>query len=582
MDFRDNGSGAIAGLTSSLNYTTGALALLPDFTAPAARAQWNLIPASNGQPARYEFDGWQYQDTAYTLPLGGTVEVAYAYGDAAAEVVETHTVGALLIDLPKLGEHAVSGSLRMTFAGKTLTEQSGAVYADVSSDTGTGTWVGSLDLASRRVTLTAWTGGEANTPDLLSLLTRMGNDAVTEMTFRAPSAPVKSGQFEVRATQLDGTAISATADGNGDLTAAGIRGHIVYETGIASVRFGQYVTAAGNEGEPWYDASTIVSGQVWQPLPVYADSILYNATTETRLALPADVVGLETERLPPDGRVEIVRARDMVYIHHTDTLTVNSPASGEAVDCGRERLERVWVRDANGARVPASKYTATAEELDAGVFHWADPLDTSGYPTPWTVYHRISDGGTVGQVDRFGYLTLRDRPVTHDFPAGSLVSSVLFADTLMADWSPPFAQATWTGVWSDSLIGSAPAANYDYLNYPIVVTNQGVTIKARVALIFQDSTHFRCVIEGASQIDSGVPITADYAPINPATQVPYFVLKGNVGADEPWGTGWSAGNVLRFNLSPANFPVEVVRCLQPSDPADGTDYAEIELHGNFG
>ena len=70
---------------------------------------------------------------------------------------------------------------------------------------------------------------------------------------------------------------------------------------------------------------------------------------------------------------------------------------------------------------------------------------------------------------------------------------------------------------------------------------------------------------------------ADLAPINPATGVPYFTLSA-MG----WGSGWIAGNVLRFNTTGANFPLWVSRTVMQSPAAPpGTDQLIISIRGDI-
>jgi hypothetical protein len=137
----------------------------------------------------------------------------------------------------------------------------------------------------------------------------------------------------------------------------------------------------------------------------------------------------------------------------------------------------------------------------------------------------------------------------------------------------PFDQATWTGVWSDRLIGSATSAEYNATQYPIVVTNAGA-IQERWALIFDNTTTVRVVGESVGQIAT-LPITSPIAPLNPATGAPYFSV-----AAQGWGAGWSTGNVLRFNTVAANTPVWIARTVQPGPPGSGTDAFRIQIRGD--
>jgi hypothetical protein len=155
------------------------------------------------------------------------------------------------------------------------------------------------------------------------------------------------------------------------------------------------------------------------------------------------------------------------------------------------------------------------------------------------------------------------------------VSSAYIAGTLQAAAQDSFAQEAWTNVWSDSLIGTPILAQYNDTVNPIVVTNAGA-ITERWALIFTSNTAFNVVGEEVGQILTGNTSTT-LAPVNPATGVPYFTLQ-NAG----WGSGWVAGNVLRFNTSGANFPLWIARTVRQSpSAAPGTDQMTISIRGDI-
>jgi hypothetical protein len=587
QDWTDDGAGALTGLGSSVvDYASGEVDLPLEFDKDVPQAIFGYSPANV-----WTFQGWSptlSSTETYRVGLLTQVTISYLYGDDGAGTTETHTLTAALVDiLPESVETVVGGSLRATFAGAALVERAGAIYADASVATGLGVWVGSLDYASRRATFTQWAGGAANEFTVEALTTRYGRELISSAVFAISGAPVKSQSLSVRAVQADGTEITATADALDTLAATGIEGTIHLDMGIARLRFGQWVTAAGNEGQPWYLPANVSGSQVWQPLPVYADALLYDCTTLQRAVLADAVIGVDTARIP-GGRIDHVRKGDVVMLHHTDSLEVATPEAGAAVECGRELLERVWVKDATGADVPAV-LTDTDAELDAGVVHWVDPLDLTGFTGPYTVHHRISDRGTVSDVDRINKtVTLRvasgvggTSGTTHAYPSsGAYFSSLLYmGDMGVADSPEPWAQAQWGGVWSDSLIGSPADRAYDYLTYPIELTNKGSTLKAGVALVFEsDGLHYRCYIEGIGIIDTGISIATDYAPINPVTGVPYFTIKGNTGGQEPWGAApWPYLSCLRFQLQPSTYPAQAIRCVQPSAVASGTDHAVIEF-----
>jgi hypothetical protein len=580
--WNDNGAGGFVGITGTADYSGGHLSIPAGWTLNVPTPQWEL----SGNPQRYYFAGWTSSPVQHTVVEDSTVTVSYQYGAAAAAVEEVFSLDSLLIDFaPDTAEEVLPGSLRLTLGSHTLTDRAGAVYADLAPETGVGTWVGSLLYAARQLILTQWEADAANAPALVSLSTRLGSDAVTEWTGRTPARPIKSGQFTLSATALDGTQVTATADEQGALSATGILGAMTYRTGIYHVKFGRYVTAAGNEGQPWYDAGSIVEGQVWQPLPVYAATIRVDCTSIAKRAMSADVTGMDAARLPQTGALPVFRDSDLVGIHHEDSVEVASPEAGAALNLGRDTLESVWVLDADGGRVPGDRYTATEAELAAGVIHWADPLVTTGHPLPWTVYHRIWETGVLDDVDPSGRLVLRHGPLHRTFPAGSRVSSLLYAGDVQAQVSVPFTQSVWLAdgdgeYWHDEPYGTQPSAAYDYLNWPIEVTNRGVTEKNRVALIFETASTYRCVLENGGQIGHGISIHDDYAPPNPATGAPRFTIRGAAGDSGPFGSGWVPGNVLRFNLEPGTVPAVFVKCLQPGVPVAGADHFRFEFKGS--
>jgi hypothetical protein len=165
------------------------------------------------------------------------------------------------------------------------------------------------------------------------------------------------------------------------------------------------------------------------------------------------------------------------------------------------------------------------------------------------------------------------RPVTHDYPTGSYLSSALVAGDLVARVSTLFDQATWTSVWSDSLIGSAATGTFNDALYPIAVTNAG-SISERWAIRFTNSTAFEVIGEHVGVIATG-STSVDCSPNNPATGYPYFTIPA-VG----WGSGWATGNVLRFNTVGCQFPVWVVRTIQQGPETVTDDSFTLLIRGD--
>lgn len=265
------------------------------------------------------------------------------------------------------------------------------------------------------------------------------------------------------------------------------------------------------------------------------------------------------------GRVQIFRKDEAVVLHHTATTSPMTVTNGQDVDLGRERLSKVRVYGNDGLEINGN----FTPNLTTGHVVFGT---VSGFSQPITIKHRIEDMLLVAEATEQS-LTV-GRAVTHDFPSGSKVSSVMMFGDMQARVHPGFQQATWTGVFSDSIIGSGITADYNEAVNPIVVTNAGA-ITERWAIIFTSSTTFKVVGEQVGEILTGGSTSTPTAPLNPATGVPYFTI-----AAAGWGTGWATGNVRRVDTDGANAPVWVILSIAPSDPFVGQDSVTLAIRGN--
>lgn len=276
------------------------------------------------------------------------------------------------------------------------------------------------------------------------------------------------------------------------------------------------------------------------------------------------------------GRVQVIQPNDPLLIHSTIGMTPDTyPVSITPVSTGRTALARLRVIGNNGVEharftlgVPAPVGVGCTADLAAGTVTFSD---VSGMSQPVTVEHRIEEMALASAVSvGTGVITL-NRALSRAYPAGTKVSSLCMLGDLQGRVIGGFAQSAWTGVFSDTVLGGTPTADFNDAVYPIVTTNQG-SITDRWTIIFTNSTTFRCIGELTGEISGGSTGVA-YAPINPATGVPYFTIPA-LG----WGSGWSAGNVYRFNTSGANAPLWLIRTVAPSTPG-GSDSVTVEFRG---
>jgi hypothetical protein len=221
-------------------------------------------------------------------------------------------------------------------------------------------------------------------------------------------------------------------------------------------------------------------------------------------------------------------------------------SNGQTVNCARTRLSRVRVIGNDGLVIDAG-YSA---DLDAGTVTFSN---VTGYSQPVTVEHRIEDMMMVRDAQINGQVTFT-RPVTHNYPLGSYLSSALVAGDVFSRVSRVFDQQTWSNNWSDDVIGSAASGTFDDVTAPITVTNLGA-LTERWAVVFTSNTSFNVIGEHVGQIATG-NTGSNCAPTNPGTAQPYFTIPA-----AGWGSGWVAGNVLRFNTVGAQVPVWVVRSI---------------------
>jgi hypothetical protein len=120
-------------------------------------------------------------------------------------------------------------------------------------------------------------------------------------------------------------------------------------------------------------------------------------------------------------------------------------------------------------------------------------------------------------------------PVPWDLPAAeTTVSSAVVYGDLQARVHHFFSQKVWDNGnpnWTDARIGDNTTAQYNTINYPLLVTNKGA-IYGQWAIIFTASTSFQVVEEKLGIIATGNTST-NTAPLNPETGVPYFTINLN-------------------------------------------------------
>ncbi len=444
------------------------------------------------------------------------------------------------------------------------------VLRDFNHANGTGTKVGTIGNVAGQlcVSLTSWLAGSQNQISNLCGLQAIGTASLADsVTFRTAIAPLFNGGFTVIGTRQDGTGFNVTPDVNGIINSNGVLGNVDYNNGIATLRFGTPVDDSHAADPGVVDLSNLgIAGVKYVKSQLARiDTLRYNAVGFSYLPLDANLLGLDPVRLPTDGKVPIFRAGGFVVIGHTGTINPGNLMAGQTIDCGRVRLSRIRVIGANGQAIN----NGFTYDLEAGRITFTD---VSGYSQPVKIEHRIEDMALVLDAQINGQITL-SRPLTHDYPLGSTISSALMIGDTHARVSVLFDQATFANKWQDTVDGNEAVATFNSTLAPIQVTNKGA-LTERWAIRFTNTTSFDVIGEHVGIIASG-NTTNDCSPINPAAGAPYFTLPA-IG----WGSGWLPGNVLRFNTVGATNPVWVVRTILQGSAGNDSDKFTLLVRGD--
>jgi hypothetical protein len=559
-----------AGIAGSINYATGAVALGASIVL-SATSQARVL---TGLFAEEDFNQTRTWSTApTTVVASGNITATYrAAGNThGAPQQLSQTLPALRLDLlPTVSNTLVAGSMRFTLGGSVYLDRAGALLRDVSAETNSGTYAGTVNYTSGGITLADYTGGGAPTVSV-EALTRKGLWEEWRFSFRVTGAPLQPASLALRANRAaDGVLVSVASDLAGSLDGAESAGTVDAQLGIVEIDFGALVLDSGltvqEKAEWWYDPSRVVEGYIFRPTLMLPDTALYNAVAVSNLPLSAEILGLDPVRLPVDGRVPMLRPGDVLVIHHSATTAPATVSNAQTVNLGRTRLARLRVIGANDATIS----TGYTQDLDAGTVTF---VDVAGYSQPVRIEHRVEDMALCSDAQINGELRVT-RALTHEFPLGSLVSSALILGDLHARVSLIFDQETWANEWADAPIGPAAAASFNSVQYPITVTNRSA-LTERWMVVFTNTTTVNVLGETVGQIVTGHAITNALAPLNPATGTAYFSVPA-LG----WGAGWEAGNALRFNTVAANFPVWVARTVLQGPPTEDDDSFTIGIRGD--
>jgi len=529
-------------------------------------------------PVPSQINGTTLQFRAYN-----ETSISVKYRDSSG-VNQSSTIAVadkLRLDLSSgYDEQILTGSARFRVGADTFLDRDGQIYRNVDPSNNSGIASGSIQYGTGQVQIESWTPNGDNTVRLDSLTTTTDLPPMNQVSFRTPVIPIRPQSLTVVVASLEHGQLTLTTDENGVIETSLAHGKINHDTGFVDIYFYDKteITEANRAeitAKDWYDVRMEYeeAGKTYINAPVWIDgsSVRYNAIAYTYIPLDSEILGLSATRLPLDGRVPIFRVGDIGIVSSSKSQELPSHIAGQTYDLNDQRISWCELEDSQGTKVPFDMYVV---DYDYGKVTLNGDFSLNTLVAPLTAKYRYQDMGLIRDVQISGQLTFT-KPLTHNYDAAdTIVGSALAIGDMQSRYTRKFVQQTWNNAWADEATGAGISANYNDALYPIVVTNKGA-IQERWALIFTDTTNFRCVGEYSGQIGTG-SVNIDFAPINPVTGLPYFTVK-----KEGWGAGWANGNVLRFNTVAANFPVWVIRTVKQSEPTVMSDQFQIMLRGDI-
>lgn len=470
-----------------------------------------------------------------------------------------HQVESVGLDLGL--KNLVANSLSFSIANKLFYDNQGMLQTDINSNTGVGVDVGRVNYENGFATLDSWQTGE-NRVLVHGAVAYDRPPNVNQIAFRTPIAPLKIGSLQIFLT-----AVCANYHGSLEFVDKKIvltvnsQGNILHQINDIKNN-GETPTITGK-----VDFRNGIISLQCQHCSMIADSIKYNAVGFTFMPLDSEIIGLDPVRLPTDGRVPFIRKGDLVAITEIKQKSLDDAVG--VVDLGFERLSDVSIFDNNGVEVIGFNV-----DLDKGLVSFSDDFIKSSYQFPLIVKYRIMDMSMVNSVDISGRVGLA-KQVSHDFSTNAVVSTMMLAGDLQARATNVFSQKTWTQVFSSSLLNERAESQLQIANNPIIVTNESA-ISERWALVFTGATTVKIIGETLGEI-AQASITSDIAPINPQTKKPYFRI-----SSQAFGSGWGAGNVIRFDTVASSYPLWVGNAIQQHNGTSEDVYDfSVAFHANI-
>ncbi|WNO60899.1 hypothetical protein [Rheinheimera sp. MMS21-TC3] len=362
-------------------------------------------------------------------------------------------------------------------------------------------------------------------------------ESATTANFVMEFNEVLPDSFYMSVELVAGGLLSASSDANGDITGVNVTG-----------------TITGNA------VNLIFAEQV------KLSTLQYSINEVIELVPPSNLYGINPLRLPNGGAVQLYRPFGVICVAHNQYSQYPSLTPAQSITARPNSF--IDIVDGEGASLWHPMQQHYEYDKDTGE---VTIVNVAGFTAPFELVDTLSELALVTAVtDNTLKITAA---LKGTYPAGSVVSSVYQLGDLQARVTNIFDQTTWNGVWSDTIQGDPAPANYNAAAYPPEVTNESA-INDRWAFIFTSDTAFRCIGKNVGQVGTGDTLS-DFAPINPATGLPYFIIRW-----QGWGGGWQPGNVWFEETIAASKPAVLLRSVSAGHSAIDQDSIRLHFRGN--
>ncbi|GAB2933668.1 hypothetical protein [Rheinheimera gaetbuli] len=362
-------------------------------------------------------------------------------------------------------------------------------------------------------------------------------EQVYSANFTVPYKEVVNSSLYISVEASAGGLVTASADSSGAITGTNVTGSI--ENGFVSLTFA---------------------------VPVKASTLSYNVDEVTVLVPPSSLYGINSLRIPNDGAVPLFRPFGVICLAHNQYEDFETLTAAQTIS--RRPNSFIDIVDADGESLWHPMQQHYEYDKDTGE---VNIVSAAGFTAPFELIDTLSELALVTNVEPT-QLKIAS-PLQGTYPAGSIVSSVAQLGDMQARITNVFDQETWNGTFTGVIQGAPAAATYNSIDYPIEVVNDGA-INERWAIQFLSTTAFRCVGQNVGQVATG-DIMNDFAPINPATNKPYFVIRA-----AGWGGGWLPGNTVFPESVAAAKPIVLVRSVAAGHSAINQDSIRLHFRGN--